>query len=127
MRTKHQQKTSIDEKSSKTKVELHLFSWEEDGVFFIYSPALDLTGYGKSSQEATQSFDITLAETVQYMMEKSTLFDELERLGWLVNRRRKWLLAPDYETLLAESEPLVGIQAKDGMTQSTTSLELALV
>jgi len=38
---------------------LLLILWEEDAVFYQYSPELDLTGYGKSEREASISFEHT--------------------------------------------------------------------
>jgi len=33
-------------------VKLSLIEFEEDGLHFVYSPALDLTGYGKTEESA---------------------------------------------------------------------------
>lgn len=58
---------------------------KEEGINYIYSPALDLTGYGKNVKEAKESFEVTLKEFIDYTDNKKTIFDELEHLGWLVN------------------------------------------
>lgn len=110
----------------KVEVELQVFSWEEEGTFFVYAPAFDLTGYGKSQVEANDSFRETMAETIDYMEHKSTIFDELERLGWMVNRRKKRVQAPDLETMLSENDELAEIQRKPGVTSTSRSLEFAL-
>lgn len=63
--------------------------WEEEGIHFVFAPALDLTGYGNSEEEAKRSFEVTLAEFLQYTNNKQTFYDELEHLGWSVNRKKK--------------------------------------
>lgn len=108
------------------EVQLQLFSWEEKGLYFVYAPAMDITGYGLTQDEADQSFVITMAETLKYMENKSTLFDELERLGWMVNRRRKKVQAPDMETLLSENDEFAKVSKKPGVVVSDKSLELEL-
>ncbi len=64
------------------EVILSLFSFIDDEVHIIYSPALDLSGYGKSEEDAKQSFEIALEEFIKYTNNKQTLTKELERLSW---------------------------------------------
>lgn len=66
------------------EVKLSLLKFKEDGLVFIYSPSLDLTGYGKDGRAARRSFEITLEEFVHYTTNKGTLEKELKRLGWKV-------------------------------------------
>lgn len=108
------------------EVQLQLFSWEEDGLFFVFSPAMDLTGYGKTQEEADSSFSITMGETLKYMENKSTIFDELERLGWMVNRKRKRVQAPDLETLLSDNDEFAILSKKPGVRVTDKSMELTL-
>lgn len=108
------------------EVLLQLYSWEEDGVYFVYGPAMDLTGYGHTLKEAEDSFSTTMTETLQYMENKSTMFDELERLGWMVNRKRKRVMAPDLETLLSDNQEFEKISRKPGVKKSDKSLEFQL-
>lgn len=76
-------------------VNLVCFSWKQDNIFFIFAPAFDITGYGNSFSEASDSFKISLEEFIDYTHKKNTFFDELEDLGWLVNRKKKRFMAPD--------------------------------
>ena len=46
-------------KTTTLKVRLLLFQFEDEHkVSFIYSPHLDLTGYGSNAEEARKSFEI---------------------------------------------------------------------
>ena len=52
----------------KHKIVTHLFllEFKEGDNFIIYSPALDLSGYGKSEAEAKKSFNVALEEFSKY-------------------------------------------------------------
>jgi len=73
----------------KMEVKLSLLKFKEEGLVFIYSPSLDLTGYGKDSRAAKRSFELTLEEFVNYTTNKGTLKKELMRLGWKVGGGKK--------------------------------------
>ncbi|MBN8702817.1 MAG: hypothetical protein J0M08_07115 [Bacteroidetes bacterium] len=90
--------------NKRIEITLTVYSWEENGILYMYSPALDLTGYGTSKKEADQSFKITLGEFIKYTHNKKTIFEELERLGWTVNRKKKRVNAPTKEELLQDNE-----------------------
>jgi hypothetical protein len=108
------------------KVGLTLILWTEDSVHFQYSPQLDLTGYGKSANEAQSSFEQTLKEFINYTVNKDTLFDELERLGWTTNKRKKRVRAPEEEQLLEDNETYKDLSNMPGITRSTTNFALPL-
>jgi hypothetical protein len=69
-------------KTRAVKVGVNLLLWEEDGIYYQYSPELDLTGYGKSEIEAVNSFEYVLYDFISYTLNKGIIFVELERLGW---------------------------------------------
>lgn len=77
-------------KNDKAGVDFNLpmITFEENSVFFAYSPALDLTGYGNTEEEAKKSFDETLTQFFDYCTNKKTFFGELEKLGWKVSKTR---------------------------------------
>ncbi|MDD3688379.1 MAG: hypothetical protein PHE56_16665, partial [Bacteroidales bacterium] len=95
-------------KAKKGKAQMYVMikEWkdEESGIFFAYAPALDITGYGNSAKEAMSSLDITMTEFLNYTHTKKTIYDELEKLGWNVNRRKKRSNAPDVEELIEDNE-----------------------
>ena len=107
-------------------ISLSIYNWKEDGIYYIYSPALDITGYGHKVEEAKKSFKQTLAEFVTYTDNKRTIFDELEHLGWTVNRKKKRVHAPDMEDLLDDNDSLKEIITKTGVQRIKQNIELSL-
>jgi hypothetical protein len=61
---------------------LDLLFFKEDNVFFVYAPALDITGYGLTETEAQHSFVETLEAFLDFTQKNKTLEGELKRLGW---------------------------------------------
>ena len=90
-------------KNSAIDIKLSLLSFKEKKIFFIYSPALDLSGYGINEKEAKDSFIKTLDEFFRYTTNKNTLFKELKRLGWDIKEGKKKKMkisSPDFFSLL---------------------------
>lgn len=75
--------------SGKYQVGLSLIEFEEDNVTIIYSPALDLSGYGYSQSEAKRSFTEALHEFFRYTNNKGTLDKVLKDLGWVIRGSKK--------------------------------------
>ena len=68
-------------------VSVPLLSFKEDDTFIVYSPALDVSGYGDTEEEARKSFEITLEEFINYTLNKKTFQSELTRLGWKIKKQ----------------------------------------
>ena len=64
------------------EVGLSLLSYQDEGLHVIFSPALDVFGYGNTEKEARSSFNETLEEFLRYTSNKGTLQAELLRLDW---------------------------------------------
>lgn len=107
-------------------ISLSLSIWDEKEITFVYSPALDLTGYGTSEEEAKQSFQIMLDEFVNYAHKKKTIFDKLESLGWSVNRKKKRVHAPDLEELRTDNDAFRNLLKKSNVRSENQNVELAL-
>lgn len=103
MASRHYNAT-YNKEDAKIHVNVDVITWQEDGIFYYFSPALDLVGYGESDIEARKSFEIMLAEFVDYTHNKRTMFDELERLGWTINKKKKRMHPPKKEELLQDNE-----------------------
>ena len=100
---------SDDNKGNHIDLGLILLAFEEDNIHFFYSPAFDLTGYGKTEKEAHESFQLALSEFLRYTVNKKTLFNELERLGWKIKRSKKITSVPSLEDLASSNEYLAEI------------------
>lgn len=96
---------------SKVSVVLSLMSFQENDVTIIYSPALDLSGYGTSEKKAKESFEIALEEFIRYTINNGTFDSELRKLGWKVSGRKtsRNYKQPNFDELLKDKEYLINI------------------
>ncbi|PKP11200.1 MAG: hypothetical protein CVU08_12685 [Bacteroidetes bacterium HGW-Bacteroidetes-3] len=91
----------------KYQVGLSLVEFEEDNVTIIYSPALDLSGYGYSQSEAKQSFSEALHDFFRYTNNKKTLDKVLKNLGWAIRgTKNKPKFNPPKDSDLVSLNPL---------------------
>ena len=90
------------------KVQLLLFHFtDENSVHFIYSPHLDLTGYGTDPAEAKRSFEIVLEDFIDYTLKKKTLAKVLTELGWTLKgsaKKPKRILAPSITSVIKDNK-----------------------
>jgi len=105
---------------------LSLLSFVEDDTHIIYSPALDLSGYGSTEEEAKQSFEIVLSEFIGYCMNKQTLFKELKKLGWDVQEGKKHpkIKSPDWSDLIKCNSELENILENKNFTKFNQDVNL---
>lgn len=75
----------------KIECNLPLIIFQDDNNYITYCPALDLSGYGASEEDANHSFEQTLTEYFRYTINKNTLAEDLRKLGWTI---RKGLIKP---------------------------------
>ena len=101
-----QQRTQGTFNDSKNKVtfDLPVVVYEENGLQVIYSPSLDLFGYGKTLSTARTSFTLTLEEFINYTTHKKTLDKVLKKLGWIVKKNNKSFVAPSLGYMLDENK-----------------------
>jgi hypothetical protein len=94
--------------SASVKVKLLLLHFEDENkVHFIYSPHLDLTGYGNNFEEARKSFEIVFEDFVDYTLKKQTLGKVLTGLGWKLSGsalRPKKIIAPSITSVIKDNE-----------------------
>jgi len=94
--------------SSSVKVRLLLFQFkDENNVHFIYSPHLDLSGYGNNTEEARKSFGIVFEDFIDYTLKKKTLSKVLTELGWELKgsaKRPKKILAPSITSVIMDNK-----------------------
>lgn len=91
--------------SDKIHVNIPIYIFEESDTIIYYCPALDISGYGQSDEEARGSFKTTLGEFFTYTLRKKTFFSEMKRLGWTVrNSKKKPMVPPSVDQMLATNE-----------------------
>lgn len=89
-----------------TDVRLALLSYIQDDVHVVYSPALDLYGYGNDEIEARASFSVVLEEYISYTAKEATLVEDLKRLGWEINLQSHTISMPGWINLLQDNAHL---------------------
>lgn len=78
-------KRQLQNNSKEMKIMLVLFHFtDEKNIHFVYSPGLDLTGYGNNEEEAKNSFKIAFDDFINYTLSKKTLGKVLKDLGWKI-------------------------------------------
>lgn len=86
-------------------VHLPLIIFEDSGCQIVYCPALDVSGYGQTEDEAYESLKICLGEFFQYTLNKNTFRTELQKLGWKLKKSKtKPMIPPDMSTLLSNND-----------------------
>ena len=106
------------------KLEVPLVYFQEDGINYAYIPAFDLTGYGKTEEEALNSIGIILDEFLRYTLSKNTLLLELRRLGWKIRSKKKPMIAPVMSDLINTNEQLREIINHKQYTTSNYSVNV---
>jgi len=72
----------INNPKAKMKVNLFLIHFQDEKkVHFVFSPHLDLTGYGYTLKNAKKSFSIVLDDFIDYTLNKKTISKVLADLG----------------------------------------------
>jgi hypothetical protein len=92
------------------KANVVIFSFQDADNYIVYSPQLDVSGYGKTQKEALSSFDYCLAGFLDYSFKKETLYEELICLGWKLkkgtNNNLKQIKAPSWSDLIKKNQSL---------------------
>ena len=95
--------------SKSVKVSLQILFFKEDSIHYAYMPSFDLTGYGKTEDEAKESLTVVLDEFLRYTLNKNTLFIEMQRLGWKIKSKKKPMYAPQMSDLINTNDQLKDI------------------
>ena len=118
-------------KNSRAIVDTHLslLSFVEDEIHYLYSPELDIYGYGQSETQARDSFSTTFKSTINYMVNKSTLTEELKSFGWTVKKNKKGVLytPPLFSHLIEENEEVRNIVNTKVYTKYNHAVQLPAV
>lgn len=95
-------------KSRLVKVKLFLVHFkDENNIHIIYSPHLDLSGYGANLDEAKKSFGIVYEDFIDYTLKKKTIGKVLTDLGWELKgtvKRPKKVIAPSITSVISNNE-----------------------
>jgi hypothetical protein len=91
--------------SNTIKMNLPVIYFEEDNCQIMYCPALDISGYGKTENEAKESFNIALGEFFTYTLHKKTFRSVLADMGWILKKsKHKPMHPPEMDELLRTND-----------------------
>jgi len=80
---------------------------DEKKTHIIYSPHLDLSGYGHNLTEAKKSFEIAFEDFIDYTIKKKTLGNVLTNLGWQIKgtvKNPKKALVPSITDVIKDND-----------------------
>ncbi len=82
-----QQEIKINIKRQTVTGKLTLFSFVDNGYHIAYVPALNLTGYGDSIDEANALIDVVMEDYWKslFSLSEKKVLEELKKLGWKRN------------------------------------------
>ncbi len=107
-----------------------LFSFQDEDNYIVYSPQLDISGYGKTQKEALSSFDYCLAGFLDYSVKNETLFDELTCLGWKLkkgtNNNLKQIKAPSWSDIIKKNQSLKVLLSEYNISTQQREVEFSV-
>jgi hypothetical protein len=103
---------SIKDTHSQVAVQLSILTFKEGDVYFMYSPELDIVGYGKTGKEASSSFDVVLNQFFTFTITNNTFHKEMKRLGWKLSDGKSGK-APELPKMVSDRDYLVEIMQND--------------
>lgn len=99
----------IGKKGERISVNTPIVIFEQNNCKIIFSPTLEIYGYGNNEKEAKQSFKNNVEEFINYTINKGTFTSELKRMGWEYKKRRKQYIVPSFSKMLKSNEKLIDI------------------
>lgn len=106
-----------------TKLEMYLF--QEDGAHIVYCPALDMSAYGDTDEEAKQAFAKSLSMYFDYCQKKNTLFQDLKNHGWIIkSKKQKKIKAPSFDKMLQTNDLFRDIARNKDYVKYSTEIEI---
>ena len=91
---------------------LDVVLYEEEGVFYVYAPALELCGYDTTEEGAKNSFETVFQEYLKYGVENGTLQDDLKEHGWHLRKSMEFD-SPQFLVVLRHNKQLQGVINND--------------
>lgn len=108
------------------EVQVDLIEFDEEGIHYVYSPAFDLIGYGKTGEEARGSWQLILEEYFCYALNKNTLIEDLQNHGWALEKKKNYFTPPTLGWMLQNNEQMAEVYNKHNFTKTTQPIAVPL-
>jgi len=95
---------------------------DDDDIHYVYCPALDLTGYGHTDEEATSSFEKTIELYLEYTVNKQTFVADLKAHGW--NLKNKKIVSPSFRDMIKRNKDFENIIENRNFTKFTRNIKI---
>lgn len=104
--------------NEQVEAQLDVFIYDNDGFKVAYAPALDLMGYGKTVEEAKDSFEIVMEDFFEFGFKRGTLDEYLTKHGWTLDLQQDSFISPSAWIILQNNKQLQEIYSSDFQKQS---------
>ena len=99
-------KQTLTNSANSVRVEVSVLIIKEDKHFVAYCPALELSSYGPSAEEAKENFDEAMIIFLEETKRKGTLEKVLLKLGWSLQQKpKRSYLPPTLSQRLLKKHP----------------------
>ncbi|KAA6318050.1 hypothetical protein EZS27_031887 [termite gut metagenome] len=100
----------IESNGRRLKAQLELYKFKEDNACIVYCPAMDLSAFGETYEEAKKEFQEIFTTHIEYCIQKNTLIKDLRNHGWVIkSKNQRKIKAPTTEILLGRNDTLKDI------------------
>jgi predicted RNase H-like HicB family nuclease len=69
--------------------QLALYKFKEGNDCIVYCPALDLSAFGDTYEDAKKSFEEIFSMHIEYCIQKNTLVKDLQNHGWVIKSKNQ--------------------------------------
>ncbi len=113
-------KIKISTNSFHAVLEVIVFK-EADNMFVGYAPAIDVSSYGETEQQALKTVKEAIDIYFDYTRKKGTLESDLVRMGWhKATVRSRHMVAPDIDEIKKDNPLLMNIMNSPGSFRRST-------
>ncbi|MDM1500156.1 hypothetical protein [Myroides odoratimimus] len=117
-------------KAGSVVASISVLSFKEDNTFIVYTPQLDISGYGNTYEEALNSFENSLEMFLDYTTNKNTLYKTLSDLGWKLikgsEKKPKKISAPLLSQLIIKNDYLADLLNNQSLQTSSKEVVIPI-
>lgn len=106
---------------------LDVYIYTNDGCKIVYSPALDIMGYGNTIKEAKKSFEVVVTDFFESSIKRGTLNDYLLSKKWVKESKDVEFSSPKVVSLVKSNSQLQNILSLSSFTKQTLPYKHSVV
>lgn len=82
-----------------------MYVFKEGRSYIVYSPALDMSSYGDTEDDAKTAFVDVVESSFKYSLNKNTLKEDLQKRGWKIKSlKQRKIKSPSFDEMLENNE-----------------------